>query len=61
MAQFLGSKIVRTGVLLGICKVEWMLTNMSVLSTKGGHAIVGKVEFAPTKPDKAFERPEIVI
>ena len=33
---------------------------MSVLSEKGGQAMVGNDEFAPTKPDNAFDRPAIV-
>ena len=37
-----------------------MLTNISVLSVNGGHAIVGKPELAPTKPESALERPAIV-
>ena len=37
-----------------------MLTNISVLSEKGGHANVGKDEFAATKPDRAFDLPAIV-
>jgi len=34
---------------------------MSDLSEKGGHANVGNVEFAATKPDSALERPAIVM
>jgi len=37
-----------------------MLTSISVLSVNGGHAIVGKPELAPTKPESALERPAIV-
>ena len=54
-AQFPGSSIVRTGTLLGIWRVDWILTSMSVLSLNGGHAITGTVVCAATTPDKAFD------
>ena len=38
-----------------------MLTSMSALSEKGGHPIVGNLEFAATNPDKALDLPAIVI
>ena len=59
-AQFPGSITVSTGVLLGICSVEWIFTNISDLSEKGGHPIVGKLEFAATKPERALDLPAIV-
>ena len=52
MAQLPGSKIVKTGVELGICSVELMFTMKSILSLNGGQARVGKVEFAATNPTK---------
>jgi hypothetical protein len=60
-AQLPGSITVSTGVLLGIWRVEWILTSISVLSEKGGQAKVGKTELAATNPDRALERPAIVI
>ena len=60
VAQLPGSSTVRTGVLLGICKVELMLTIISVLSENGGQAMVGNSELAPTNPDSALDRPAIV-
>ena len=33
---------------------------MSTLSLKGGQAIVGLLQFAPTKPERAFDLPAIV-
>jgi hypothetical protein len=48
-------------VLLGICKVEWILINISDLSEKGGHPNVGNSELAATNPDRALDRPAIVI
>ena len=60
-AQFPGSSTVRTGVLLGIWRVEWILTNISVLSEKGGQANVGNSELAATNPDRALDRPAMVI
>ena len=38
-----------------------MLTSMSALSEKGGHPIVGNLQFAATNPDKALDLPAIVI
>ena len=38
-----------------------MFTSISVLSTNGGHAMVGNSELAPTKPESALDRPAIVI
>ena len=52
--------MVRTGVLLGICKVELMFTIISALSAKGGQAKVGNSEFAPTNPESALDLPAIV-
>ena len=60
-AQLPGSTTVKTGVLLGIWSVEWIFTNISALSEKGGHPKVGNSEFAATKPDRAFDLPAIVI
>jgi len=56
-----GSRTVITGVLLGIWRVEWILTSISTLSANGGQAMTGKLQFAATKPDSAFERPAMVI
>ena len=61
LISFFGSSIVITGTLLGICKVELIFTIISSLSENGGQAIVTLVEFPATKPDKAFDRPAIVI
>ena len=60
-AQFPGSSTVSTGVLLGIWSVEWILTSISVLSEKGGQAMVGNSELAATNPDRALDRPAMVI
>ena len=37
-----------------------MLILISTLSLKGGHAIVGFLQFAPTKPERALDLPAIV-
>ena len=60
-AQFPGSRMVKTGVLLGICKVEWIFTSISALSENGGQPKVGKSQLAATNPDNAFDRPAMVI
>ncbi|MDG2397707.1 MAG: hypothetical protein P8M59_00150, partial [Candidatus Marinimicrobia bacterium] len=54
-AQLPGSRIVKTGVLLGICNVELTLTSISVLSEKGGQPMVGNSQLAATNPDKALD------
>ncbi|MDP6033189.1 MAG: hypothetical protein QGH04_04990, partial [Candidatus Marinimicrobia bacterium] len=60
-AQFPGSITVNTGVLLGICRVEWILTSISALSENGGQPRVGNLEFAATNPERALDRPAMVI
>jgi len=60
-ATFLGSNIVITGTSRGHCNVEFILTNISILSEKGGHAITGNLLFAATTPLSALLRPATVL
>ena len=59
VAQLPGSSTVRTGVLLGICKVDDVDHHIGFVGERrAGNG--ENSELAPTNPDRALERPAIV-